>query len=89
MENIRARARPLSDKWHNGTLELQHKILERKRSFGMIPVLPAFAGHVPRATERYSSLMNFQYLFHLFNLFRVYPNANYTRLTRWVGFEDQ
>lgn len=22
------------------------------RSFGMIPVLPAFAGHVPRALER-------------------------------------
>lgn len=44
---------PLSDNWMNGTLVLQHRILERMRAFGMIPVLPAFAGHIPRAMERY------------------------------------
>ncbi|XP_045023592.1 alpha-N-acetylglucosaminidase-like isoform X2 [Daphnia magna] len=42
---------PLSDNWMNGTLVLQHRILERMRAFGMIPVLPAFAGHIPRAME--------------------------------------
>lgn len=30
----------------------QHRILDRMRSFGMIPVLPAFAGHVPKAITR-------------------------------------
>jgi hypothetical protein len=45
---------PLSDNWQQATLVLQHKILERMRAFGMIPVLPAFAGHVPRAMERYA-----------------------------------
>lgn len=43
---------PLSSHWLQGTLQLQHKILERMRTFGMIPVLPAFAGHVPRAMEK-------------------------------------
>ena len=28
---------------------LQHRILERERSLGMTPVLPAFAGGVPEA----------------------------------------
>ena len=31
------------------TAELQRRILERMRSFGMTPVLPAFAGFVPPA----------------------------------------
>lgn len=30
----------------------QHRILDRMRSFGMVPVLPAFAGHVPKAITR-------------------------------------
>nr|XP_006004314.1 PREDICTED: alpha-N-acetylglucosaminidase [Latimeria chalumnae] len=30
----------------------QHSILDRMRSLGMIPVLPAFAGHVPKAITR-------------------------------------
>ncbi|KAK1331175.1 hypothetical protein QTO34_009124 [Cnephaeus nilssonii] len=30
----------------------RHRILDRMRSFGMIPVLPAFAGHVPKAITR-------------------------------------
>lgn len=30
----------------------QHRILDRMRSFGMTPVLPAFAGHVPKAVTR-------------------------------------
>lgn len=30
----------------------QHRILERMRSFGMTAVLPAFAGHVPKAITR-------------------------------------
>jgi alpha-N-acetylglucosaminidase len=51
MGNLRAWAGPLSDNWHNGTLELQHKILERMRNFGMIPVFPAFDEHVPRAMD--------------------------------------
>ena len=34
--------------WHNFTTELQHKILSRMRGLGMTPVLPAFAGHVPK-----------------------------------------
>ncbi len=34
--------------WHEFTVDLQKQILERMRSFGMTPVLPAFAGHVPK-----------------------------------------
>ncbi|KAB0799964.1 hypothetical protein PPYR_07844 [Photinus pyralis] len=52
MGNIRGWGGPLSDYWHGKSLQLQHKILDRMRSFGIVPVLPAFAGHVPRAIQR-------------------------------------
>lgn len=52
MGNVRGWAGPLTDDWHERTLSLQHRILERMRQLGMVPVLPAFAGHVPRAAER-------------------------------------
>ena len=39
---------PLPQGWIDGQLELQKKILGRERELGMRPVLPAFAGHVPR-----------------------------------------
>ncbi len=38
---------PLPQSYIDNQEELQHKILERERSLGMRPVLPAFAGHVP------------------------------------------
>jgi alpha-N-acetylglucosaminidase len=48
MGNIRGWGGPLTESWHNHTIKLQHLILKRMRELGIIPVLPAFAGHVPR-----------------------------------------
>ncbi|PSN53363.1 Alpha-N-acetylglucosaminidase [Blattella germanica] len=52
MGNMRGFGGPLPDSWHFHSLALQHKILDRMRELGIIPVLPAFAGHVPRAFKR-------------------------------------
>ncbi|XP_055956455.1 alpha-N-acetylglucosaminidase isoform X1 [Patella vulgata] len=52
MGNIRGWGGPLPSAWITDKLVLQHKILDRMRSLGMIPVLPGFAGHVPAATTR-------------------------------------
>lgn len=52
MGNMRGWGGPLNSNWHNFTVSLQHKILERMRDLGIIPVLTAFAGHVPRAFSR-------------------------------------
>lgn len=52
MGNIRGFGGPLSSNWHNRTVRLQHQILRRMRDLGIVPVLPAFAGHVPRAFAR-------------------------------------
>ncbi|XP_012534782.1 alpha-N-acetylglucosaminidase isoform X2 [Monomorium pharaonis] len=52
MGNIRGFGGPLSSNWHNRTIRLQHQILRRMRDLGIVPVLPAFAGHVPRAFAR-------------------------------------
>lgn len=52
MGNIRGWGGPLSSSWHSNQLALQHKILDRMREFGMTPVLPAFAGHVPNGLLR-------------------------------------
>ncbi|KAG6574623.1 Alpha-N-acetylglucosaminidase (NAGLU) [Phytophthora cinnamomi] len=38
---------PLPQAFIDGQHELQLKILSRMREFGMVPALPAFAGHVP------------------------------------------
>ncbi|CAK4783087.1 unnamed protein product [Aphanomyces euteiches] len=38
---------PLAQEFIDGQFELQTKILARMREFGMLPALPAFAGHIP------------------------------------------
>ncbi|XP_068202861.1 alpha-N-acetylglucosaminidase-like [Palaemon carinicauda] len=52
MGNILGWGGPLPQSWHEQTLSLQHQILQRMREFGMTPVLPAFAGHVPGGLMR-------------------------------------
>ncbi|CAG9765501.1 unnamed protein product [Ceutorhynchus assimilis] len=52
MGNLRGWGGPLSQSWHQRSLHLQHKIVERIRQFGIVTILPAFAGHVPRAFKR-------------------------------------
>ena len=52
MGNMEGWGGPLTVNWHNQQVALQHQILQRMRSLGMIPVLPAFAGHVPKAITR-------------------------------------
>ncbi|XP_056649230.1 alpha-N-acetylglucosaminidase isoform X2 [Diorhabda sublineata] len=52
MGNMRGWGGPLSTHWHERSIWIQKKILERMRSLGIIPVLPAFAGHLPRAIKR-------------------------------------
>ncbi|RHY17990.1 hypothetical protein DYB25_000154 [Aphanomyces astaci] len=38
---------PLAQEFIDGQFDLQVKILARMREYGMIPALPAFAGHIP------------------------------------------
>ncbi|XP_076439887.1 alpha-N-acetylglucosaminidase-like isoform X2 [Babylonia areolata] len=52
MGNIQGWGGPLPQSWIIKKLLLQHQILRRMRDFGMIPVLPGFAGHVPPAFIR-------------------------------------
>lgn len=47
MSNIDKWEGPLPQEWIDSQAELQKKILQRERSLGMTPILPAFAGHVP------------------------------------------
>jgi len=47
MGNIDAWGEPLPAHWKESHAVLQKKILQAERSFGMMPVLPAFTGHVP------------------------------------------
>ncbi|XP_059478399.1 alpha-N-acetylglucosaminidase isoform X2 [Neocloeon triangulifer] len=52
MGNMRGWGGPLPSSWNEKSLALQRQILDRMRDFGMTPVLPAFAGFVPRAIAR-------------------------------------
>jgi alpha-N-acetylglucosaminidase len=49
MGNIEGYLTPLSPAWIDRKRDLQIRILDRMRSLGMKPVLPAFAGYVPAA----------------------------------------
>jgi alpha-N-acetylglucosaminidase len=51
MGNLDGFLGPLPQEYITNQTELQKKILERERSFGMTPVLPAFAGHVPKVIK--------------------------------------
>ncbi|MDP4281612.1 MAG: alpha-N-acetylglucosaminidase [Bacteroidota bacterium] len=51
MGNLDGFLGPLPQEFITHQMELQKKILKRERSFGMTPVLPAFAGHVPKALK--------------------------------------
>ncbi|XP_056672707.1 alpha-N-acetylglucosaminidase [Monodelphis domestica] len=52
MGNLHTWGGPLPSSWDLKQSYLQYQILERMRSFGMKPVLPAFAGHIPKAFTR-------------------------------------
>ena len=49
MGNIAGYRAPLPQSWIDGKRDLQRRILARERALGMEPVLPAFAGYVPKA----------------------------------------
>ncbi|EDO46476.1 predicted protein [Nematostella vectensis] len=52
MGNMHGWGGPLPSTWYGMKLNLQHKILAAMRNFGMTPVLPGFAGHVPAGLLR-------------------------------------
>ena len=52
MGNISGIDGPLPEQWHERTIALQHRILDRMRSLGMTPICPGFAGFVPQALKR-------------------------------------
>ncbi|XP_074640981.1 alpha-N-acetylglucosaminidase-like [Tubulanus polymorphus] len=52
MGNLRGWGGPPPKSWFDTQHQLQLKIISRMREFGMLPVLPAFAGHVPEAFTR-------------------------------------
>lgn len=52
MANIDKWAGPLPQSYIDGQFALTRQIVERERSLGMRPILPAFAGHVPAALKR-------------------------------------
>ncbi|WLA07933.1 alpha-N-acetylglucosaminidase [Xanthomonas translucens] len=49
MGNIEAYDAPLPQQWIEDKYALQQRILQRMRTLGMKPVLPAFSGYVPKA----------------------------------------
>jgi alpha-N-acetylglucosaminidase len=52
MGNLDGWGGPSPQSWIDGQAELQKKIVNRMRDYGIKPVLPAFTGHVPAALAR-------------------------------------
>ncbi|CAC5398843.1 unnamed protein product [Mytilus coruscus] len=85
MGNMRGWGGPVTQTWLNDQLILQHKILDRMRALGMIPVLPGFAGHVPEALSRIHPKANIS---QLGDWARLHPKANVSRLRDWGRFNE-
>lgn len=62
MANIDAWNGPLPKEWLDKQRKLQQRILDRERSLGMRPVLPAFAGHVPAKLKELFPNADIKYL---------------------------
>jgi hypothetical protein len=54
MGNLQKHAGPLSANWHESQLLLARQIIQRMADLGIIPVLPAFTGFMPRAAPAYA-----------------------------------
>lgn len=52
MGNVRGWGGPLLKTWHDRQRGLQESVVDYMNQLGMIPVFPAFNGHVPRAFAR-------------------------------------
>ncbi|CAB3225272.1 unnamed protein product [Arctia plantaginis] len=52
MGNMHGWGGPLPQSWHNLQLAIQNEVINMMLSLGMVPVLPAFNGHVPVAFSR-------------------------------------
>jgi len=52
MGNLQKHAGPLSQRWHQSQFELAQQIVQRMSDIGIIPVLPAFTGFMPRTAPK-------------------------------------
>lgn len=52
MGNVRGWGGPLLNNWHDIQIALQHRVVDKMYRLGMVPVFPAFSGHVPKAFAR-------------------------------------
>ncbi|CAF1180962.1 unnamed protein product [Adineta steineri] len=48
MGNLQKHGGPLSNRWHQSQFQLAKQIIQRMTDIGIIPVLPAFTGFMPR-----------------------------------------
>lgn len=62
MGNLNTWDGPLTDAWMQSQLDLQHRILDRYKELGMIPIVPAFAGFVPMAFAEKHPEISFKHL---------------------------
>ena len=53
MGNLKRLATPLNSKWMVDQLALNHRILARMNALGIVPILPAFNGHVPDSFKHF------------------------------------
>ena len=52
MGNLQKHAGPLSPSWYESQFTLAKQIIQRMTDIGIIPVLPAFTGFMPRTAPK-------------------------------------
>ncbi|CAF1477286.1 unnamed protein product [Adineta ricciae] len=61
MGNLQKHGGPLSQNWHQSQFQLAKQIIQRMTDIGIIPVLPAFTGFMPRTAPRRFPTAKFYY----------------------------
>ncbi|UJR34018.1 hypothetical protein I4U23_021432 [Adineta vaga] len=61
MGNLQKHGGPLSQSWHQSQFQLAKQIIQRMTDIGIIPVLPAFTGFMPRTAPKRFPTAKFYY----------------------------
>ena len=84
MGNLQKHGGPLSASWNEAQFQLARQINQRMTDLGIIPVLPAFTGFMPRTAPKSVEIIRSVSLVLFFS--RRFPTAKFYNSSDWVGF---
>ncbi len=90
MGNLQKHAGPLSQSWLESQFELGKQIVQRMSDIGIIPVLPAFTGFMPRTASKWVKRILIKIYYSAWLLFCLWKEycrkLLIVRKEKWISF---